>query len=262
MNKPASFIVALLFCIGLLMQPTESQVRKDGVMPSDFGTQQVLGSCFDSGNSCVEVYPNNQDVRNTASPTWVSPTATTSFSLGAAGVIFTHNSDGAWTMCGNGDGSDECLTIGLDAISNVPTLSSSTGVTIFSWSGVGLATNSSLTSSGAAAGVGYSTGAGCAVTQMTNKSTGVTCTGMTGEITMNGAALAANTTVSFTLTNTSLAALDQVNCNHDSAGTGGAYTCTIQSGAGTATVFVRNVTAGSLSEAIVLKFAATRAVVS
>lgn len=109
-------------------------------------------------------------------------------------------------------------------------------------------------------GVGYTTGAGGTVTQLTNKSTGVTLNTITGEITMNAAALAANTTVSFTLTNSTIAATDLVLITHDSAGTAGAYTVTAQSAAGTANIAVRNVTAGSLSEAIVLKFAVFKAV--
>lgn len=105
----------------------------------------------------------------------------------------------------------------------------------------------------ATAGLGYATGAGGTVTQLTDKSTGVTCSKVTCEITMNGAALAANTTVSFALTNTAVAAADQLLCTHHSGGTIGAYTVTAFPGAGTATVALRNVTAGSLSEAVVLK---------
>lgn len=112
----------------------------------------------------------------------------------------------------------------------------------------------------AAGGIGYGTGAGGTVTQATDKSTGVTLNTVTGEITMNAAALAANTTVSFTLTNSTIAATDLVLITHDSAGTAGAYTVTAQGGAGTANVAVRNVTAGSLSEAIVLKYAVFKAV--
>jgi hypothetical protein len=79
---------------------------------------------------------------------------------------------------------------------------------------------------------------------------------------MNGAALAANTTVSFVLTNTSIAATDQINLAHQSAGTAGAYMLNAQAAAGSATVNVRNVTAGSLSEAIVLSFVVIKSVTS
>jgi len=101
--------------------------------------------------------------------------------------------------------------------------------------------------------LGYATGVGGTVTQATSKATAATCSKVTCEITMNAAALAASTTVSFTLTNTTLAAADQFVCTHHSGGTIGAYTVTAFPAAGSATVALRNVTAGSLSEAVVLK---------
>lgn len=115
-----------------------------------------------------------------------------------------------------------------------------------------------ITSNGG--GIGYGTGAGGTVTQATSKATGVTLSKVTGQITMNGAALAANTTISFVLTNTTIAATDMVLVQHISGGTVGAYVCSAAPAAGSATVYVRNVTAGSLSEAIVLQFIVIKAV--
>lgn len=110
------------------------------------------------------------------------------------------------------------------------------------------------------AGLGYATGLGGTVTQTTNKATGVTLSKVTGEITMNAAALAADTTVSFVLTNTAVATGDYLLVQHVSAGTAGAYACTAVAAAGSATINVRNITAASLSEAIVLKFVLFKAV--
>lgn len=114
--------------------------------------------------------------------------------------------------------------------------------------------NGDLKLIGAGATLGYGTGSGGTVTQLTSKSTGVTLSNGTGQITLNNAALAANTTVSFTLTNTLIAATDVLVMNHVSGGTAGAYTLNAQCAAGSASINVRNVTAGSLSEAIVLQF--------
>lgn len=105
--------------------------------------------------------------------------------------------------------------------------------------------------------LGYSTGG--TVTQATNKSTGVTLTGASGRITMNNAALAADTTVSFTLTNTAITANDLLILNHVSGGTAGSYLLNAQAAAGSASINVRNITAGSLSEAIVIGFAIFKA---
>lgn len=107
---------------------------------------------------------------------------------------------------------------------------------------------------------GYSTGAGGTVTQATNKSTGVTLSKSCGAITMNNASLAAATIVSFTLTNTLIAATDVLVLNHISGGTVGSYTLNAQCAAGSATINIRNNTAGSLGEAVVIQFALIKGV--
>jgi hypothetical protein len=107
---------------------------------------------------------------------------------------------------------------------------------------------------------GYSTGSGGTVTQNTSKSTAVTLNKLTGNITMNAAALAAAAIVSFTLTNSTIAAEDVIVVQHVSGGTVGPYLLNARAAAGSATITVRNTSAGSLSEAIVLKFLVIKAV--
>jgi hypothetical protein len=102
---------------------------------------------------------------------------------------------------------------------------------------------------------GYVAGGGGTVTQATNKATGVTLNKPSGQITMNAASLAAATIVSFTFTNSTIASTDLLVINHVSGGTIGSYTFTAACGSGSATVYVRNATSGSLSEAIVLRYA-------
>ena len=109
---------------------------------------------------------------------------------------------------------------------------------------------------------GYVAGEGGTVTQATSKSTGVTLSKKCGQITMNAAALAADTTVTFTLTNTEVVATDIIILNHVSGGTAGSYLLNAQAGSGSASINVRNITSGSLSEAIVIGFAIIKAVVS
>jgi hypothetical protein len=106
---------------------------------------------------------------------------------------------------------------------------------------------------------GYIAGEGGSISQTTSKSTGVTLSKKCGQITMNAAALAADTVVSFTLTNTTVAATDIIVLNHVSGGTAGAYLLNAQAGSGSASINVRNVTGGSLSEAIVIGFAVIKA---
>lgn len=105
---------------------------------------------------------------------------------------------------------------------------------------------------------GYSQGGGT-VTQATNKSTGVTLNRPCGQITTHNEALAAGTAVSFTLTNSQISPTDLLLINHASGGTLGAYLFGARASSGSATITIRNVTAGSLSEALVLGFAVIKA---
>lgn len=112
----------------------------------------------------------------------------------------------------------------------------------------------------ATTGFGYGTGAGGTVTQLTNKSTGVTLNNVTGIITMNNASLAADTTVSFTLTNSAIAATDAVIVLHESVGTLGAYSFASTAASGSVSIAVHNNTPGALAEAIVLRFVVIKSV--
>ena len=103
--------------------------------------------------------------------------------------------------------------------------------------------------------IGYAAGAQNAVTQLTSKATGVTLNKSAGQITMDAASLAATTNVTFTLTNSLLSGKDVLILNVSGAATAGAYNCWVSSmGTGSATVTVRNISGGSLSEAVVLNF--------
>ena len=109
--------------------------------------------------------------------------------------------------------------------------------------------------------IGYVSGG--AVTQATDKSTGVTLNQASGQITMDGAALGAGAEASFTVTNSTVAATDVVLVNHSSAGTAGAYMVQANSlAAGSFGITVTNLTAGSLSEAIVLNYAVIKGAAS
>ena len=106
-----------------------------------------------------------------------------------------------------------------------------------------------------AAGLGYGTGAGGAVTQATNKSTAVTLNRPCGQITMHDAALAANTSVAFTLNNSVFSATDNVIVQLRGGITQGAYQVWAEAfGTGTCAIVLRNISGASLSEAVVINF--------
>lgn len=105
-------------------------------------------------------------------------------------------------------------------------------------------------------------GVGGTVTQGSGsgKQTGVSLHKVTGQIVMNNAALAANTTVTFDLGNTEIDVGDLLILNHVSGGTFGAYFFGAQCVSDGAHISVRNTSSGSLSEAIVIGFELRKAV--
>jgi len=115
--------------------------------------------------------------------------------------------------------------------------------------------NSVLVSS-ATGSLGYSTGAGGTVTQATSKSTAVTLDTPSGRITMNNAALAASTTVEFTFNNSLITGGSVLVLNiTGNVTTAAAYNLGTRSQAGGSIIIgVRNVTAGSLSEAMQISY--------
>jgi hypothetical protein len=106
--------------------------------------------------------------------------------------------------------------------------------------------------------IGYSAAAQGTVTQATDKSTAVTLNKSAGRITMNNAALAGSTAVSFTLNNSLISTNDVITVCISSVTTGstaGAYTSYISNmSAGSASITLRNLSATSYSEAIIINF--------
>lgn len=117
-------------------------------------------------------------------------------------------------------------------------------------------------SDSATGGIGYATGAGGTVTQATSKATGVTLDKVCGEIVMNNATLNRETAVSFTLTNSAIAATDVVVVNIKSGATVNAYNVGVTAvAAGSCRIQLHNLLGGTdLSEAVVLQFAVIKAV--
>jgi hypothetical protein len=102
------------------------------------------------------------------------------------------------------------------------------------------------------AGLGYGTGSGGTVTQATDKSTAVTLNKPTGQITMNNAAMLTNATVVFTVTNSLCAFVDTVSMNHRN---GASYNVWVVPGIGSFDVYLKNISASTLSDAVTLNFA-------
>ena len=105
--------------------------------------------------------------------------------------------------------------------------------------------------------IGYAAAAQSTVTQLTDKSTGVTINASAGRITMSNATLNATTNVAFTMTNNKVSAKDVVIVNvAGGVASNVTYNCWVSGHtAGSCAFVLRNISAGSLSEAVVLNFA-------
>lgn len=105
--------------------------------------------------------------------------------------------------------------------------------------------------------LGYTATAQGTVTQATDKTTAVTLNKSAGRITLNAAALGATTNVSFTLNNSLISANDVLIVTLSGGiATAATYNCWVNSmSAGSASITLRNISAGSLSEAVIINFA-------
>ena len=107
-------------------------------------------------------------------------------------------------------------------------------------------------------GIGYGTGAGGTVTQATSKSTAVTLNKPCGQITMNAASLAAGGVVGFVLNNSLLHGSDVIVPSIVANGVvdPAPYNvwAAVSSGGASTTIYLRNVSAGALSQAVIIDF--------
>jgi len=105
--------------------------------------------------------------------------------------------------------------------------------------------------------LGYTAAAQGTVTQLTSKSTAVTLNTSAGRITMNNASLATSTNATFTLNNSTISANDAIILTISGGQTTpGSYNVFANSlAAGSVSITLRNISGGSLSEAIVINFA-------
>jgi hypothetical protein len=104
---------------------------------------------------------------------------------------------------------------------------------------------------------GYTAAAQGTVTQATDKSTAVTLNKSAGRITMNNASLNTGTNATFTLNNSFISANDTVILTISGGqATPGSYNVFANNlSAGSVSISLRNISGGTLSEAVVINFA-------
>jgi len=105
--------------------------------------------------------------------------------------------------------------------------------------------------------IGYTAAAQGTVTQATSKSTAVTLNKPAGRITMDAASLTTATNATFTLNNSFISANDTVILTISGGqATAGSYNVFANAlAAGTVSITLRNISGGTLSEAIIVNFA-------
>jgi hypothetical protein len=104
--------------------------------------------------------------------------------------------------------------------------------------------------------IGYTAAAQGTVTQLTDKSTAVTLNKSAGRITMNNASLTTATNATFTLNNSLISANDTVVLTISGGqATPGSYNVFANAlAAGSVSISLRNISGGTLSEAVVINF--------
>lgn len=118
-----------------------------------------------------------------------------------------------------------------------------------------------ITSTGATAAGGYATGAGGAVTQITNSATGVTLSKPCGQITTVALTTAAAAEERFTVTNTLVAATDVIVLSTTYDGAGTPMLSVQKVAAGAFDIVITNVhAANALNAVMVINFAVIKAV--
>jgi hypothetical protein len=110
-------------------------------------------------------------------------------------------------------------------------------------------------------GLGYGTGAGGAVTQLTNASTGVTLSKYCGQITTVALTTAAAAEEAFVVTNTKVDANDVIAVSTTYAGAGKPVVFVTNVGSGVFTINISNVhAANALDAVLVINFAVIKSV--
>ena len=243
-----------------------------GTWNSDIIDPTYGGTGVNNGASTLTLtnsYTLNQSVANGASPTFTGTNFTS-----IPNSALTNNSitiNGAAISLGGTVTTPQGTVTSIATSGNVSGITL-TGGTITSSGTITLGGTLSLVSPGAIGGTTPNTvsttrliyagaGTGGAATQTVARTNAVSLNTITGTITLLAGILNANTTVSFTLNNTTIAATDHVIVTHSSGGTAGIYTVTAFPGSNLATIYVRNVTAAnSASESPVLKFTVIKSV--
>jgi hypothetical protein len=153
-------------------------------------------------------------------------------------------------------------TLSVTGNANVGNIGAAAGIFTANVTAGNILSSGAITSNSATSGIGYSTGSGGTATQDTSKSNPVTLNKITGQITMNGSQLSGDSTVSFTLNNSTIANTDVMIINQVSTANAGVYNFNAICNSGNAVISVQNLTNTNRSDAIVIRYAVIKGATS
>jgi len=220
---------------------TTGYALNSGVAPTSIEFVARENFTDSASGSKIEIYTANIGAVTRTLSANITSTLTTVPALSAVGNITAGNvtTSGLMSTTGNVNAGNIIGSASISCVGNIST----TGNLLLNDGGT----------------MGYNSGSGGTVSQSGNKSSGVTLNKPAGEITMQNTNLASDTTVQFTLTNSTISAKDLLLINIvGGAATGAAYNLDANCSAGSAVISVRNITGGTLGEALVLRYVVIR----
>lgn len=191
------------------------------------------------------------------------PTKSAANTFSAAQVI-----QGGLTIAASAAATQQQLILGYDAVNEWATIQGVHQTVGFKPiflqpSGSYVFCGGGLFSKSPTAGVGYMTGAGGAVTQITSRATGVTLNKICGKITTDSTSLAAGTHADFVVTNSAVAVTDVIVASVIPGGTGSPRVSVVSVAAGSFTLRVTNDHASTAdTSADIINFAVLKSVVA
>lgn len=246
--------------LGLVVDPIGATAAGDvvevmrvgaGAISSAVGGTTATAFNINSGGAAAQIVISTNSATGAFTNTWVTPNLT-----GNITVTFPAVTSTLATLAGTENLTNKTLT---SPIFVTPAMGVATGTS--------LAVTAGLTSSGpTGAGVGYASGAGGSVVQATNRTTGVTLSKLSGQITTASSSLAVETAASFTVTNSTVAIGDVVVVSQQSGANGGdtaVYVSAVAAGSFNITVANNNAAGGTVETgAIIINYAVIKAVSS
>jgi hypothetical protein len=201
-------------------------------------------------------YPHNVNIPRISTGVPTDGTSGTGAGVDGPGSLYINYATGIWYINTNTKASPTWTAGASLSGAITPTTVVASGAI----SGTTITGSGAITTTGATASSGYATGAGGAVTQITNASTGVTLSKPCGQITTVALTTAGAAEERFTVTNTLVTATDTITLGTTYNGGGTPMVGVLKVAAGAFDIVITNLSASALDDVMVINFAIHKAV--